>query len=73
VVVSGNVVILWLVVDVIDRSIDSYCFYILNVEVGMSECFGVIVEISFVGLGMCRHLVFFYVFSWFLMVLFLFV
>ena len=55
VVVSGNVATPWLVVDAIDRSIESYRIYMLNAHAGVSERPGVIAETSFVGPGMRRH------------------
>ena len=55
VVVSGNVATPWLVVDAIDRSIESYRIYMLNAHAGIPERAGVIAETSFVGPGMRRH------------------
>ena len=55
VVVGGNATTPWLIVDAIDRSIESYRLHGLNVGRGMSERPGVIAETCFVGSGMRRH------------------
>jgi acyl-CoA hydrolase len=55
VVVGGNVATPWVVVDVIDRSIEQYRIYMLNAQVGIPDRPGVIAETCFVGPGMRHH------------------
>ena len=55
VVISGNSATPWSVVDVIDRTIESYRFHALNAGSGVPERSGVIAETSFVGAGMRHH------------------
>jgi acyl-CoA hydrolase len=55
VVMGGNGTTPWLVLEAIDRSIESYRLYQLNSPMGIPVRPGVIAETSFVGAGMRHH------------------
>jgi acyl-CoA hydrolase len=55
VVVGGNATTPWMVVDLIDRSIEQYRLHVLNAGPGIPVRPGVIAETTFVGPGMRRH------------------
>jgi acyl-CoA hydrolase len=55
VVVGGNSATPWMVLDAIDRSIESYRVFMLNAHVGVPDRPGVVAETCFVGPGMRHH------------------
>jgi len=55
VVISGNSALPWAVLEVLDRSIESYRLHALNAPLGIPERPGVIAETTFVGPGMRHH------------------